>query len=198
MNSVEQWRYFRYFPSQVKKVPVQLWILHKSIESEVTQCVGKGNSQPLNHPVATSLPPLLRLLLFPFFKVMPNMYSMVKNPAADATANPKAGLISGLGRSPGEGNGDSLKYSCLENSMDRGAWRAPVHGVTKSQTHVNNWECVHVPCARCQEKQIKLPFFEKFIAKQLCLLNSKTKQTDTKPQNKKLNYFCFSRFFECV
>ena len=62
------------------------------------------------------------------------MYSMVKNPGASATASAKAGLIPGLGRSPGEGNGDSLKYSCLENSMDRRAWRAPVHGVTKSQT----------------------------------------------------------------
>ena len=44
------------------------------------------------------------------------------------------GLILGLGRSPGEGNGNSLQYSCLKNSMDSGAWRATVHGVTKSQT----------------------------------------------------------------
>ena len=39
-----------------------------------------------------------------------------------------------LGRFPGEGNGNPLQYSCLENSMDRGAWWATVHGVTKSQT----------------------------------------------------------------
>ena len=39
------------------------------------------------------------------------------------------GLISGSGRFPGEGNGNALQYSCLENSMDRGAWRATVHGV---------------------------------------------------------------------
>ena len=44
------------------------------------------------------------------------------------------GLILGLGRSPGEGNGKSFQYSCLENSMDRGAWWATVHGVVKSQT----------------------------------------------------------------
>ena len=43
-------------------------------------------------------------------------------------------LISGLGRSPGEGNGYPLQYSCLENSMDRGAWQAAVQGVSKSQT----------------------------------------------------------------
>ena len=39
-----------------------------------------------------------------------------------------------LGRSPGEGNGNPLQYPCLENSMDRGAWWATVHEVTKSQT----------------------------------------------------------------
>ena len=42
------------------------------------------------------------------------------------------GLIPGSGRSPGEGNGNSLQYSCLTNSMDRGAWWATVHGVAKS------------------------------------------------------------------
>ena len=44
------------------------------------------------------------------------------------------GSIPGAGRSPGERNGNPLQYSCLENSMDRGAWWAIVHGVTKSQT----------------------------------------------------------------
>ena len=42
-----------------------------------------------------------------------------------------------------EGNGNSLKYSCLENPMDRGAWRTTVHKVTKCQTRLNNWTCVH-------------------------------------------------------
>ena len=41
------------------------------------------------------------------------------------------GLIPGLGRSPGEGNGNPVQYSCLENPMDRGAWQATVHGVTR-------------------------------------------------------------------
>ena len=44
------------------------------------------------------------------------------------------GLIPGLGRSPGEGNGDPLQYSCLEDSMNRGAWRATVHRVAKNWT----------------------------------------------------------------
>ena len=44
------------------------------------------------------------------------------------------GSIPGLGRPSGEGNGNPLQYFCLENSMDRGAWQATVHGVAKSQT----------------------------------------------------------------
>ena len=44
------------------------------------------------------------------------------------------GSILGLGRSPGEGNGNPLQYSCLENPMDGGAWKATVHGVTESDT----------------------------------------------------------------
>ena len=43
-------------------------------------------------------------------------------------------LIPGLGRCPGEGNGNPLQYCCLENPMDRGAWQAAVHGVAKSRT----------------------------------------------------------------
>ena len=46
------------------------------------------------------------------------------------------GLIPGLGRSPGEGNGNPPQYSCLENSMDREAWRARVYGIAKSQTQL--------------------------------------------------------------
>ena len=48
-------------------------------------------------------------------------------------------LIPGLGRSPGEGNGNPLQYSCLENPMDGGAWWATVHGVTKSQTRLSDF-----------------------------------------------------------
>ena len=60
--------------------------------------------------------------------------SVVKNLLASAGDAKDLGLIPGLGRSPGGGNGNPLQYSCLENSTDRGAWRAIVHGVTKSRT----------------------------------------------------------------
>ena len=49
------------------------------------------------------------------------------------------GSIPGAGRSPGEGNGNPLQYSCLENPMDRGAWWAAVHGVAKSRTRLSNF-----------------------------------------------------------
>ena len=48
------------------------------------------------------------------------------------------GLVPGSGRSPREGNGTPLQYSCLENSMDRGAWPATVHGVAKSWTPLSD------------------------------------------------------------
>ena len=48
------------------------------------------------------------------------------------------GLIPGSGRSLGEGNSNPLQYSCLENPMDRGAWWAAIHGVTKSQTQLSD------------------------------------------------------------
>ena len=56
---------------------------------------------------------------------------MVKNPPTNARDRGDVGSIPGLGRSPGEGKGNPLQYSCPENSMDRGAWWATVHGVAK-------------------------------------------------------------------
>ena len=63
--------------------------------------------------------------------------TMVNNPPANARDTRNAGLIPGLGRSPEGGSGNPLQYSCLVNSVDRGSWRATVHGVTKSQAQLN-------------------------------------------------------------
>ena len=61
------------------------------------------------------------------------MALVVKNPPANAGGVRDAGLISGLGRSPGGGHGNPLQCSCLENPMYRGAWWTTVHKVAKSQ-----------------------------------------------------------------
>ena len=62
--------------------------------------------------------------------------SVVKESACQAG---DLSLIPGLGRSPGGENGNPVQYSCLGNPMDRGVWRAIVHGVTKSQTRLSKW-----------------------------------------------------------
>ena len=54
------------------------------------------------------------------------------------------GSIPGSGRFPGEGNGDPLQYSCLENPMDRGAWQATVLGITKSQTRLSDFTQIKI------------------------------------------------------
>ena len=61
--------------------------------------------------------------------------SVVKRPPANAG---DLGSIPGSERSPGEGKGNPLQYSCLENSMDRGGWQATVLGVAKSPTQLSN------------------------------------------------------------
>ena len=61
--------------------------------------------------------------------------SVVKNLPASAE---DSSLIPGSGRSPGGGNGNPFQYSCLENSMDKGAWKGTVRGVAKSGTQLSN------------------------------------------------------------
>ena len=77
------------------------------------------------------------------------------NPPANAGDTSDTGLISGSGRSPGEGSGNPLQYSYLQNCMDRGAWRAIVHGVaeldmtecthTHTHTHTTWWNVHEIP-----------------------------------------------------
>ena len=70
---------------------------------------------------------------------------VVKNPPAIAGDIRDAGSIPGLGRFPGEGHGNLLQYSCLENPMGRGAWWATVPGVAKSRTRLSDLASTHVP-----------------------------------------------------
>ena len=64
--------------------------------------------------------------------------SVVKNLPANAGDIGDAGSIPGSERSPGKANGNALQYPCLENPMDRGAWWATVHGLTKTQTRLTD------------------------------------------------------------
>ena len=64
---------------------------------------------------------------------------VVKNLPANSGDIRDSGSIPESGRSSGGGNGNRLQYSCLENPMDRGAWRATVHGVTRSQIWLSDW-----------------------------------------------------------
>ena len=74
--------------------------------------------------------------LLVFYNGASHVALAVKNLPANAGDIRDVGSIPGLGRSPGEGNGNPLQYSCLENPMDRGAWWATVHRTAKSRTQL--------------------------------------------------------------
>ena len=71
-----------------------------------------------------------------YFFPLETSYSSDSKESACNAGDP--GLIPGSGRPSGEGNGNPLQYSCLENPMERGAWWATAHGVTKSGTRLND------------------------------------------------------------
>ena len=91
---------------------------------------------------------------------------VVKNLPVNAGDIRDVGSIPGLGRSPGEGHSNPLQYSCLENPMDRGVWRATVHRVAKSQTQLKQLS-MHVPNERATlgsdwrlcRRRVLTPFF---------------------------------------
>jgi len=72
---------------------------------------------------------------------------------ADAGDTRDTGSIPGLGRSPGGGNGNPLQYSCLENPMDRGAWWASGHRVTKNRTQLSEYKHTGVRFCPFQEEE---------------------------------------------
>ena len=92
--------------------------------------------------------------------------SVINNPPANAGDTGGVGSIPGSGRSPGVGNGNSLQYSCLGNSMDREAWWATVHGMANSWTQLSNFHSLfmyicYIPLhlALLSEKMQKANFF---------------------------------------
>ena len=83
---------------------------------------------------------LKSLLQYQFFSTQISLdFSGGSDGKASACNAGDLGLITGMGRSPGEGNGNPLQYSCLKNSMDGGAWQATAHVVAKVQTGLSNF-----------------------------------------------------------
>ena len=85
----------------------------------------------LQHDDSKSLSHIINYNLVRGLQGASQVVLVVKNLPANAGDMSDAGSIPGSGRSPEEGNGNPLQYSCLKNPMDRGAWRATVHGVTE-------------------------------------------------------------------
>ena len=92
-----------------------------------------------------------------------------KEPACNAEATGNMDAILGLGRSPGDGHGNPLQYSCRENPMDRGAWQATVHGVTKSGTRLKRLS-MHAFCILCIFVQYLYFYMYKKEGLCLCLI----------------------------
>ena len=88
---------------------------------------------------------------------------MVKNQPANAEETGDAGLISESGRSPGDGNSNPLQHSCLENSMDKGAWQATVHEVPKSQTRLRDIKLHEKHCQNNNKKSSNTIFYSKIL-----------------------------------
>ena len=81
--------------------------------------------------------------------------TVIKNLPVNARDAGEAVSIPGLERSPGVGNGNPLQYCCLDNPMDRGAWQATVHGVSKSWMGINDWACICMAeCLYCSSETI--------------------------------------------
>ena len=91
-------------------------------------------------------------LVFPLYRVWNKGFPGSSEGKESACSVGDPGLIPELGRSPGEGNGNPLQYSCLENSMERGAWRVIVHAVAKTQTQLSDYH-THTHSLKCVSAQ---------------------------------------------
>ena len=137
--------FFKYLGDNAKHRP-QIWLtlVFKSFKSSIKiqfckptilQFLKKSqNSEPMGQNWALDLRPKPLSIMLPSQIIGLPRWCSGKESAWNAGDTGDAGSILELGRSLGEGNGNPLQYSCLENSMDRGVWPATVHGVTKSQT----------------------------------------------------------------
>ena len=113
--------------SQIRMSKAGLSLRHSHSLFPFTQFSALMSPPQVISPISSILALFLFLSMYHSLMGFPGG-SVVKNPPANAG---DAGLISGLGRSPGEGNGNPLQYSCLENPMDKGALWAIVYGIAR-------------------------------------------------------------------
>ena len=133
-NLSATWKSFNYFQAGTKYA----WITsthrqHHGCLQEVLKLPQMNHFYPLGHLSLHNFP----WMIFHISRAS-QVVLMVKNLPANAEDTRNMGSIPGSGRSPRVGNGTSLQYCCLGNSMDKRVWKATVHGITKSQTQ-------HVP-----------------------------------------------------
>ena len=117
------------------------FLQHHSSKASVLRCSAFFMVQ-LSHPYMTTGKTIALTIDSSVSKVMPllfNTLSMFVTDKESACNAEDPGLIPRSGRSPGEGHGNSLQYSCLENSMDREAWWVTVHGIAKSWTRLSDY-----------------------------------------------------------
>ena len=100
-----------------------------------------------------------KLICLPCFKPVYQVSLVAQTVKSLPAVQQNRGSVPGWGTSPGEGNGNPLQYSCLENAMDGGAWQGTVHGVAKSQTWLSNFTFT-LPCFTppCLQSEPNLPF----------------------------------------
>ena len=152
---------------------LEYYVFHKEKQSAMVQrndvndnwvifcdlVLAKLFSSSSNHPLPQQLQPPSLLGLLSTSKGF-----LVCSGAKESACNAgDPGLIPGLGRSPGEGNGYPLWYSCLENPIDRGAWWAIVHGVT--ELDMTNTHCFESPSFSCLPEQCGEQQFQETVLK---------------------------------
>ena len=117
---------------------------------------------------------------------------MVKNLPANAGDTGDAGSIPGLGRYPGEGNGNPLQYSCLENSMDRGTWWATVNGLQR----VGMAEGLTLSLSKQFQKEMfsKISLFPRLISYTRCYIPYRTHPCESMSHHLKQTMFMYNLF----
>ena len=122
--------------------------VHGISQARILEWVAISFSRELSDPGIQCISPALAGGFFLLSRQRSPGTAVVKNLPANSGDARDEGSVSGSGRSPGEGNGNPLQYSCLKNSMESRVWQTAAHGVTKRQTRLStrSCACTHTFC----------------------------------------------------